>query len=402
MSTSDPVITDHFASPESWENPYPGYARFRAASPIIAEWPVTMLDGTRFKIQTWMALQHEQVSAALRDPATFSSQNPAPGSFAPKLVMIQDDPPRHTRFRRLVSKAFTARRIAELAPWIKSVAQSLLDRIAAGDSVNIVDAFTMPLPVQVIARMLGIPGEDQAAFKRWSDSFVAINSAEIPKDERQRNNAEMMEYFGKVVAARREKSGTDLISGLVEADAEGEHLEQWEILGFCMLLLIAGNETTTNLMSNLLNILAARPELWRRLRDDRTLVEFAIEETLRYESPVQMLVRFVTRDTEIGGRKIFQGQPFALSYGAANRDPAVFSHPEEFRLDRGDWTRHLGFGGGIHYCLGAPLARMEAGIMLNAMLDRFSSVEHGDEPARRQRASNVLFGFSRLPLRFAA
>jgi cytochrome P450 len=401
MSTPEPVITDLFASPESWENPYPGYARFRGDSPIVAEWPVTMLDGTRFKVQTWMLLQYDQVSAALRDPAAFSSQNPAPGSFAPKLVMIQDDPPRHTRFRRLVSKAFTARRIAELAPWIKSVADGLLDRIAAGDTVDVVDAFTMPLPVQVIARMLGIPGEDQAAFKRWSDSFVAVNSAEIAPGERKRQTAEMMEYFGKVVAARRQKSAADLISGLVEADAEGERLEQWEILGFCMLLLIAGNETTTNLMSNLLNILAARPDLWRRLREDRALVEFAIEETLRYESPVQLLVRFAMREVEIGARKIFPGQPVALSYGAANRDPAVFSDPEEFRLDRGDWSRHLGFGAGIHYCLGAPLARLEAGIMLNAMLDRFSSIARTDEPARRQRASNVLFGFTRLPLTFA-
>jgi cytochrome P450 len=317
------------------------------------------------------------------------------------MVMIQDDPPRHTRFRRLVNKAFTAARIAELEPWIKTVAERLLDQIAIGKSVDTVDAFTMPLPVQVIARMLGIPGEDQPAFKRWSDSMIAFNGGGFTPSERVRSGMEMMEYFGKIAATRRERSASDLISALVEADVEGERLEEWEILGFCILLLVAGNETTTNLMSNMLNILVDRPDLWRRLREDRALVEFAIEETLRYESPVQLLTRIVTRDIEIGGRKIFQGQPVAVSYGAANRDPASFPDPDTFSLER-DQSKHLGFGAGIHYCLGAPLARVEAQIMLNGMLDRFSSIARGDEAPHRQRATNLLLGFRKLPLKFIA
>ena len=210
-----------------------------------------------------------------------------------------------------------------------------------------------------------------------------------------------MEHFRQIAAARRGKGGSDLISALVEAEFDGERLEEWEILGFCILLLVAGNETTTNLMSNMLNILVERPDLWRRLRDDRSLVENAVEETLRYESPVQLLTRMTTHDIEIDGRKIFQGQPVAVSYGAANRDPAMFPDPDTFSLDR-DASKHLGFGLGIHYCLGAPLARVEAGVMLNAMLDRFSSIARGDEAPHRQRATNLLLGFKRLPLKFMA
>jgi cytochrome P450 len=401
MSIEAAVATDRFGKPETWENPYPAYRQFRDTSPLAAHWPIMLLDGTAVDAYVWMLLKYDQVMAALRDPATFSSQNPAPGSVTPQLVMISDDPPRHTRFRRLVNKAFTARRIAELEPWIKTVANGLLDQIANGKSVDAVDAFTMPLPVQVIARMLGIPGDDQPAFKRWSDSMIAFNGGDFTAAERVTNGMQMMDYFRQVAAARREQHGSDLISALVEADVEGERLEEWEILGFCILLLVAGNETTTNLMSNMLNIMVDRPDLWRRLREDRSRVEFAIEETLRYESPVQMLTRFTTRDIEIEGRQIFKGQAVAVSYGAGNRDPAVFPDPETFSLDR-DFSKHLGFGAGIHYCLGAPLARVEASIMLNGMLDRYASIERADEAPLRQRATNLLLGFRKLPLKFIA
>jgi cytochrome P450 len=401
MSIEEAPLTDVFGKPETWENPYPAYREYRAQSPFVAQWPVVFLDGEVKQVRAWMLLKYEQVSAALRDPATFSSVQPGAGSVAPALVMISDDPPRHDLLRRLVSKAFTARRIAELGPWIKEVARQLLEQIPAGGTVDVVNAFTMPLPVQVIARMLGIPGEDQAAFRRWSDALVAFNGGTFTPAERVRAGMEMMEYFRKSVARRNEKSDGDLISAVVEAEVDGKHLEEWEVLGFCVLLLVAGNETTTNLMSNLLNILVDRPEQWRRLRDDRTLVENAIEETLRYDSPVQMLTRRVTRDVEIDGRKIRQDDQVAVSYAAANRDPAMFPDPDAFILEREN-SRHLGFGAGIHYCLGAPLARMEATIMLNAMLDRFSSIARGDERPQRQRATNLLNGFRKLPLKFVA
>jgi cytochrome P450 len=339
-------------------------------------------------------LKYEDAYVALRDHETFSSDNPQAGQFGPKLVLIQDNPPRHTRFRRLVNRAFTLKRIETLEPWITEIANALLDDFGK-EEIDIVESYTVPLPVKVIARLLGIPGEDYVTFKRWSDAFLSTVS--IQAAERMQNLQDMVAYFGQMAAARRAHGAEDLITALVEAEVEGEALQDWEILGFCILLLIAGNETTTNLLGNLFNALAERPELWRQLREDRSLVETAIEETLRYESPVQRLFRWTTREVEVSGVKFAQGDRVTIFYGAANRDPQAFPNPDEFRLDR-DLRSHVAFGAGIHYCLGAPLARAEARITLNAFLDRFPTIKYGEGMAVRQTASPLVFGFAQLPL----
>jgi cytochrome P450 len=343
-------------------------------------------------------MKYNDVYGALRDHNTFSSESPMAGQFGPRLVLIQDDPPRHARFRRLVNKAFTLKRIAELEPWITSVANELLDNMGKGE-VEVVESYTIPLPVKVIARLLGIPGEDYATFKRWSDAFLSVIA--MSEEERARNLQDMVAYFGHMAAARRSRGAEDLITALVEAEVEGESLEEWKILGFCILLLIAGNETTTNLIGNMLNVLVDRPELWQQLQEDRSLVETVIEETLRYESPVQRLFRMTTRDVEVSGVKIPQGDRVTIFYGAANRDPSAFPDPDAFRLDR-DLRSHVAFGMGIHYCLGAPLARTEAKITLNAFLDRFPVIKRGDAPAVRQTGSYLIFGFSQLALLLGA
>lgn len=376
-------------------NPYPLYHALRERSPVhYIGIPASESSGLAEPIWSWGLLRYEDVYAALRDHETFSSDNPQAGQFGPKLVLIQDNPPRHTRFRRLVNKVFTLKRIEALEPWMISVAHTLLDDMTEKEA-EIVESYTVPLPVKVIARLLGIPGEDYVTFKRWSDAFLSTVS--VQAGERLQNLQAMVGYFGQIAAARRAHGAEDLITALVEAEVEGEALQDWEILGFCILLLIAGNETTTNLLGNLFNALAERPELWRQLREDRSLVEAVIEETLRYESPVQRLFRWTTREVEVSGVKFAPGDRVTIFYGAANRDPHAFPNPDEFRLDR-DLRNHVAFGAGIHYCLGAPLARAEARITLNAFLDRYPTISHGESAAIRQTATPVVFGFTQLPL----
>lgn len=395
MDTIRTVTPDHLVARTTFADPYPVYHALRARSSVhYISTPAGALPGIDTPLWSWGLMKYDEVYDALRDHDTFSSENPMAGQFGPKIVLIQDDPPRHTRFRRLVNKAFTQRRVEALEPWITSVANALLDTMGKGE-IEVVEAYTIPLPVKVIARLLGIPGEDYATFKRWSDAFLSTVS--VQAQERRKNIQEMVTYFGQMASARRSHGAEDLITALVEAEIEGESLQDWEILGFCILLLIAGNETTTNLIGNMLNVLADRPDLWRRLREDRGLIETVIEETLRYESPVQRLFRTATRDVEVSGTKIAKGDRVTIFYGAANRDPQAFPHPDEFRLDR-DLRHHVAFGMGIHYCLGAPLARTEAKITLNAFLDRFSRIRHGTTPAVRQTATPIVLGFTQLPL----
>lgn len=379
-------------------NPYAVYSEMREQTPTQMTFvPGGVVPGLDEPLAAWALMRHDDVYNALRDHETFSSANNpfVTKGFFPQLVLIMDDPPRHTRFRRLVNKAFTLRRVESLEPWIARVANELLDEIGSGET-DIVQSYTIPLPVKVISRLMGIPGDDFTTFKRWSDTFIS-SLISISLEERMQNTMEMAEYFGKMAAARREHGAEDLITALVEAEIDGESLQDWEILGFCILLLIAGNETTTNLMGNMLNILVDRPDLWRRLREDRSLVEPVIEETLRYESPVQQLLRMTTREVTVSGVTIPANELVAVFFGAANRDPKEFPNPDEFRLDR-DLRNHVSFGMGIHYCLGAPLARAEATISLNAFLDRFPVLEHGTTPAVRQTQSPVVFGFETLPL----
>jgi len=379
-------------------DPYPVYQQMRDQTPTeFVFLPAGVVPGLDESYKAWALMKYTDVYSALRDHDTFSSaRNPLveKGIF-PRLVLIADDPPRHTRFRRLVNKAFTLKRVEALEPWITQVANEQLRETGRGE-VDVVQSYTIPLPVKVIARLLGIPGEEYPTFKRWSDTFISALIS-ISMEERMKNTQEMIAYFGQMAAARRTHGADDLITALVEAEVDGESLDEWEILGFCILLLIAGNETTTNLMGNILNVLVERPDLWQRLREDRSLVETVIEETLRYESPVQQLFRVATRDVEVSGVKIAEGDMVMVFFGAANRDPLEFPNPDEFRLDR-DLRNHVSFGMGIHYCLGAPLARAEARISLNAFLDRFPVLQRGQAPAIRQTASPIVFGFQQLPL----
>ncbi|MCY3883239.1 MAG: cytochrome P450 [Chloroflexi bacterium] len=373
-------------TPECNANPYPEYARLRAQSPIRIGPEDEGL---------WALLRYEDVYGALQDHATFSSQRQTrqTSESGMRLVLLNDDPPRHTRFRRLVNKAFTPRRIRELEPWLESVVEELLRDVDGGE-LEVVENYTMPLPVMAIAELLGIPREEYQTFKEWTDISLGIHAPTM--DDRKRATQEMMAYFGQMAAARRKHGAEDLITALVEAEIEGEALEDWEVLGFCMLLLIAGNETTTNLMGNTIAFLSTRPNLWARLREDRSLVPQLIEEMLRYESPVQVLFRVTTRDVEMNGVTIPADERVGVFYGAANRDPEEWDDPDEFEIER-DLHAHVGFGHGTHYCLGSPLARAEARITLNTWLDRFAAIEPAAPPVR-QTGTGVVLGYNSLPV----
>jgi len=390
------ITPDQLSTPEVTANPYPAYRQLRDRSPVnFLFMAAGARQGVEEPIRAWAFLKYDDVYAALRDHETFSSTRfPALRTAFPSLVLLEEDPPRHARLRRLVNKAFTVRRIEALTPWISGIADELIDRLDSSET-EFVRHYTIPLPVKVISRLLGIPGDQYETFKRWTDALLTL----VPSDqiENARSVGDMMAYFGKMIAARRAQGAEDLLTALVEADMEGEKLEEWEILGFSILLLIAGNETTTNLIGNMINVLVERPTLWQQLRDDRSLVETMIEETLRYESPVQQLNRQTTCDVEVSGVKIPARALIRVCYGAANRDPKEFLDPDEFRLDR-DLRSHVGFGSGIHYCLGAPLARVEARITLNALLDRYSAIKRGAAPAHRQNSSPTMLGFRQLPL----
>src|SRR5215831_1036759 len=267
MTTTPTFTPDQLVTRASFADPYPFYRALRDQSPVhYISMPAGGSSGLAAPLWAWGLLKYDDVYSALRDHETFSSENPMAGQFGPRIVLIQDDPPRHTRFRRLVNKVFTLKRVEALEPWITGIAHALLDEIGGG-TTDVVESYTVPLPVKVIARLLGIPGEDYATFKRWSDAFLSTVSAE--RDERLQSVQAMVAYFGQMAAARRSHGAEDLITALVEAEVEGESLQDWEVLGFCILLLIAGNETTTNLIGNLLNILVERPDLWQRLREDR-------------------------------------------------------------------------------------------------------------------------------------
>ena len=339
-------------------------------------------------------MKYDDVYGALRDHETFSSVRPPDGPISgPAHVLIEDDPPRHTRFRRLVNKAFTVRRIEAADAVDYGCCQRASDRLALAKTIS--SNPNGPSAGQGDRPSARNPGEEHESFKRWSAAFISFSAADRTENTQKRE--EMVAYLGKMAAAQRAQGAEDLITALVEAEVEGEKLEEWEILGFCILLLIAGNETTTNLIGNTLNALAERPGLWEQLREDRSLVETVIEETSRYESPVQRLSRYTTRDIEVSGVRIPAGDIVRIYFGAANRDPEEFSNPDEFRLDR-DLRNHVGFGMGIHYCLGAPLARAEAKITLNAFLDRYSEIKRGPIAGGTADIRPVIFGFQHLPL----
>jgi cytochrome P450 len=347
----------------------------------------------------WLLTRFDDVDAALRDHETWRSgagpaPMPMPGGGPPLPLLAATDPPQHDQLRGLVSRAFTPRRVAAARPRIIAFAKRIVDELPEGE-FDVVERLSIPLPVAVIAEILGVDASHQDDFRRWSDATVGLMEGP-PAPDKLAATGELVAHFRELAALRRKAPRDDLISDLLAAEIDGRRLSEAELDAFFVMLLVAGNETTTNLISNQLHVFAGRPDLWKACREDRSLVPIALEETLRFDSPVQNLGREATRDVDLHGVRIPKGDRLVVSFGAANRDPAVFEAPDEYRLDRGE-CRHLAFGQGRHFCLGTGLARLEGRVALDTLLDRFAEIEPGGTPQRLH--STVIRGFESLPLR---
>ena len=387
--------------PEFVADPYPTYHRLRAEDPVHHS-----------PLGFWVLTRYEDVSSVLRDPRFIKEPLAALvaarfGAEVPRgvgLSMLDRDPPDHTRLRSLVSKAFTPRVVEGLRPRIQRIVDGLITRAEAAGSMDVIEEFAYPIPVNVICEMLGVPVADHERFKGWSldiarglDSIWLPPDSEVPRRSAAARHA-ISDYFRGLIAERRAAPRGDLLSALIAAEEAGDKLNEEELLATCILLLIAGHETTVNLIGNGVLALLRHPAELSRLRETPGLITSAIEELLRYDGPVQRTARVAGADATIGGRTIAKGDMVMPFIGAADRDPAQFPDPDRLDLSRSD-NRHIAFGWGIHFCLGAPLARVEGQIALDALVRRLPGLELvNHEPEYRQ--SLTLRGLKTLPVKF--
>jgi len=398
MAPARPDSLD-LSTSENQRDPYPVYGWLRAHDPV--HWSE--------RLRMWVVTRRDDVHAILHDTGSWSVERfrdaDAGGERERAIARIlrdwtvYRDPPDHTRLRRLVAAAFTPRRVAGMEPRIQSIVDDLLTGVADRGPVDFLEAVAFPLPAAVIAGMLGVPNEDLPAIKVWSDQLARYVGGAAGRhgnaDEVRRGLLEMRDYFADLVRARRARPTDDLVSVLLTGEAN-DALDHDEVVSNCILLVFAGHETTTNLLGNGLYHLLRHPEQTRLLRTRPNLAATAIEEFLRYDTPVSGTLRIALEDVTIRGRVVPKGQVLAAFLAAANRDPHHFDAPDELRINRQP-NEHLSFAPGLHFCLGAALARLEATIALRTILERFEHIDLLDErpPWKRQ----VFFrGLEALPL----
>jgi cytochrome P450 len=372
------------------EDPYPHYAWLRKHHPVYYN----------DKLGFYVLSRYADVEAAAHTPEVFSSAQGIGPERAPVAMMIAKDPPDHTRLRRLVSKAFTPKMVEQLAPRIQEIVDELLDAALPRGSFDLVQDFASPLPVIMIAEMLGVEPERREDFKRWSEAVIHVTAGGTQYGDMAaylQSWQEFKAYMSRIVEERRRSPRHDLVSALVQAQDERDALTLNEILNFCLLLLVAGNETTTNLITNGALALYTHEAQRQKLRGQPQLIQSAIEEVLRYDGPIQGVFRTTTRDVEVRGTTIAAHSKVLLLWAAANRDPEVFPDPDRFDIERTP-NDHMAFGRGIHFCLGAPLARLEARIATQTILRR-TKVTRPDPDGVRERVDNALFrGWKRFPV----
>lgn len=357
----------------------------------------------------WQVYGYADAARILSDPATFSSDISAnlPMYQQNNGVLTMMDPPDHRKLRSLVSHAFTPKVVADLEPRIVTVVTQLLDALPDPDRLELVADLAHPLPVTVIAELLGVPSGDRKLFTKWAESLMQLQNVQPPVSasgevhpggaDGQQQSEEFGAYLLQHVLERRRAPRTDLLTSLVQAEVDGARLTDDEVVSFAALLLIAGHATTTMLLGNTLLCLTHHPAAARQVRADRTLLPSAIEEALRFLSPSAGVLRVSRQPVEIGGAAIPAGQLIAVWLAAANRDPRQFPDPHTFDPTRTP-NQHLGFGRGIHFCLGAPLARLEGRLALKLLLDRFPELRLDPQLPPRFYPSPIVTGLSRLPL----
>ncbi|MEU6485033.1 cytochrome P450 [Streptomyces sp. NPDC046887] len=401
----------------TWEfatDPYPAYAWLREHEPVhrtrlpsgVEAWLVTRYGDAR------QALADQRLSknpAHHDEPAHAKGKTGIPGERKAELMthLLNIDPPDHTRLRRLVSKAFTPRRVAEFAPRVQELTDRLIDGFAARGSADLIHEFAFPLPIYAICDLLGVPREDQDDFRDWAGMMIRHGGG--PRGGVARSVKKMRGYLAELIHRKRAEPGqepTDLISGLIRASDHGEHLTENEAAAMAFILLFAGFETTVNLIGNGVYALLRNPGQRARLQEslaagERGLLETGVEELLRYDGPVELATwRFATEPLTLGGQRIATGDPVLVVLAAADRDPERFAEPDTLDLARRD-NQHLGYGHGIHYCLGAPLARLEGQTALATLLTRLPDLRLDADPAElRWRGGLIMRGLRQLPVAF--
>ena len=388
-------------------SPYGLYDSLRPHCPAYGyrDYPPGTVPDADEPVTAWVLLDYAHVSAAARDHRSFSSRDPLQEqSSAPTLMLVNHDNPEHDRLRGIVNLAFSRRRMDALEPWVREIVDGMVAAIGESD-VEVMDVLASRIPARIMVGLLGLPEDVVNRFRRWATAFML--SADMSPAEREASNIELVQYFTETVdrlygqIEAGEEVPDSLITALLKAEVEGEQLTLDEVIRFCITLVVAGSETTTFLLGNLLHNLAAMPDVRRMLAADPSLIDAFIDESLRHGGPPQRLFRIATQDVEVAGRTIREGEWVALFFAAANHDPAVFPEPEKFDITRPNLNKQLTFGVGIHHCLGSALARMEGRALIAAILERMDDVVLGSEAPVPQRTSLLNHGFDSLTLRFA-
>lgn len=348
----------------------------------------------------WQVFRYDDVQTILYDWENFSSEYYPKENNTLSSAINVTDPPRHKQLRLLVSKAFTPKTIENMGPWIKEITQELLETVADKSEMDITADLATPVPIKVIAKMLGIPYSDQEKFKVWSTNIIKPPTEfEDGPEGYMRSQQEMAEYFISMIESRSGEPKDDLISQLLLAELDGEKLSTQDLLAFCITLLVAGNETTTNLISSFVYSAMENPEIQEHLYLHPEDIPNAIEESLRYRAPVQYMNRIASRDVKLGDQLIKQGDIVNAWLGSANRDESVFPKPDQFDLHRTN-LKHTSFGHGIHYCMGAPLARLEAKIVLELLFSQFKELRLKDIGEPIMNETPLMYSIKTLPITF--